>query len=130
MSRRDVVAGPILYDMAKEGRVVYTASPATNRPRGASITTATPLSASRSSPSARRVGRTPYYNRYATLRQRAEDARAPGINPHFLVTFRDGTKTMDRDGLHSNYTRLVPDIPACTGRVAGVDEMCGFRPKE
>lgn len=80
------------------------------------------------------VGKAPsslaHYNRYATPDSVAEDAKRVGINPHFLVTFRDGTKTMIEMACISNYTRLVPDVPGMHGPVAGVDDMPRlFRPK-
>ena len=60
----------------------------------------------------------------------AEDARRLGVNPHFLVTFRDATKTMIEMACISNYTGLVPDIRGMHGPIAGVNEIPElFRPK-
>jgi len=126
----DVVVGPILYRMAQKAGVVYTVvsgdepgliSEFYDRYSSLGFEIVA-------------VGKAPsslaHYNRYATPDSVAEDAQRLGINPHFLVTFRDGTKTMIEMASISNYTRLVPDVPGMHGPVAGVDDMARlFRPK-
>jgi len=126
----DGVVGPILYDMAKKAGVVYTVVSGDEPGLVAEYYDRyTSLGFEIVA-----VGKAPsslaHFNRYATPDSVAEDARRLGINPHFLVTFRDGTKTMIEMACISNYTRLVPDIPGMHGPVAGVDEMVRlFRPK-
>jgi predicted homoserine dehydrogenase-like protein len=59
-----------------------------------------------------------------------EDAERLKINPHFLVTFRDATKTMIEMAAVSNYTGMRADVRGMHGPVAGVEEISRFfRPK-
>lgn len=126
----DVVVGPILHRMAEKAGVVYTVvsgdepgliSEYYDRYSSLGFEIVA-------------VGKAPsslaHYNRYATPDSVGEDANRLGINPHFLVTFRDGTKTMIEMASISNYTRLVPDVPGMHGPIAGVEDMPRlFRPK-
>ena len=126
----DVVVGPMLYRMAKAAGVVYTVSSGDepgliaeyyDRYAGLGFEIVA-------------VGKAPssigLFDRYATPDSVAEDARRLGVNPHFLVTFRDATKTMIEMACISNYTGLVPDIRGMHGPVAGVREIPElFRPK-
>lgn len=126
----DVVVGPVLHRMAEKAGVVYTV--VSGDEPGLISEYYDRYSALGFEIVA--VGKAPsslaHYNRYATPDSVGEDARRLGINPHFLVTFRDGTKTMIEMASISNYTRLVPDVPGMHGPVAGVDEMAHlFRPK-
>ena len=80
------------------------------------------------------VGKAPssigLFDRYATPDSVAENAKRLGVNPRFLVTFRDATKTMIEMACISNYTGLIPDIRGMHGPVAGVNEISKlFRPK-
>jgi predicted homoserine dehydrogenase-like protein len=62
-------------------------------------------------------------DKYATPDTVGEDARTLKINPHFLVTFRDTTKTAIEMACISNATGLVPDVRGMHGPVAGIDDM-------
>ena len=127
----DVVVGPILHSMAQSAGVVYTVSSgdepgliAEYHDRYTSLGFEVVA-----------VGKTPsslgQFDRYATPDSVAEDARTLDVNPHFLVTFRDATKTMIEMSCISNYTGLVPDVRGMHGPVAGIHEVPElFRPKE
>lgn len=126
----DVVVGPILHRMAQNAGVVYTVSSGDepgliselyDRYAGLGFEVVA-------------VGKTPSslgtFDRYATPDSVAEDARQLGINPHFLVTFRDATKTMIEMACISNYTGLVPDVRGMHGPEAGIYEIPKlFRPR-
>jgi predicted homoserine dehydrogenase-like protein len=126
----DVVVGPMLYRMAQAAGVVYTVSSgdepgliAEYYDRYASL--GFEIVAVGKAPSS--IG---LFDRYATPDSVAEDAQRLGVNPHFLVTFRDATKTMIEMACISNYTGLVPDIRGMHGPVAGVNEIPKlFRPR-
>jgi predicted homoserine dehydrogenase-like protein len=126
----DVIVGPILHRMAKAAGVVYTVSSgdepgliAEYYDRYAAL--GFEIVAVGKAPSS--IG---LFDRYATPESVAEDARTLGVNPHFLVTFRDATKTMIEMACISNYTGLRPDIRGMHGPVAGVNEIPRlFRPK-
>jgi predicted homoserine dehydrogenase-like protein len=125
----DVVVGPFLHRLAKNSGVVYTVSSgdepgliAEYFDRYSSL--GFEVVAVGKAPSS--VG---LFDRYATPDSVGEDARRLGINPHFLVTFRDATKTMIEMACISNYTGLLPDIRGMHGPVAGVNEIPRiFRP--
>ena len=119
----DVVIGPILHRMAERAGVVYSVSSGdepglitelVDRWGGLGFEIAA-------------VGKTPTslakLDRYATPDTVAEDARALGVNPHFLVTFRDATKTAIEMACISNATGLVPDVRGMHGPVAGIQDM-------
>ena len=127
----DVVVGPILYKMAQAAGIVYTVSSGDepgliaeyyDRYAGLGFEVIA-------------VGKAPssiglFSTAYATPDSVAEDAKRLGVNPHFLVTFRDATKTMIEMACISNYTGLIPDIRGMHGPVAGVNEIPRlFRPK-
>lgn len=126
----DVVVGPLLYKMAKDAGVVYTVSSGDEPGLIAELYDRyTALGFEIVA-----VGKTPSslgtFDRYATPDSVAEDARELGVNPHFLVTFRDATKTMIEMACVSNYTGLVPDVRGMHGPVAGIYEIPKmFRPK-
>lgn len=127
----DVVIGPILHQMAQRAGVVYSVSSGdepglitelVDRWGGLGFEIVA-------------VGKTPAslakLDRYATPDTVGEDARALGINPHFLVTFRDTTKTAIEMASISNATGLFPDVRGMHGPVAGKKEMAQyFRLKE
>ena len=127
----DVVVGPILSRMAESAGVVYTVSSGDEPGLIAEYYdryTALGFEVVA-------VGKTPsslgHFDRYATPDSVAEDASLLGINPHFLVTFRDATKTMIEMSCISNYTGLVPDVRGMHGPVAGIHEVPElFRPKD
>jgi predicted homoserine dehydrogenase-like protein len=126
----DVVVGPILTSMADRSGVVYTVSSG-DEPGliGELYDRYTSLGfkvvATGKSPSS--IGE---YDRYATPDSVRADAERLKINPHFLVTFRDATKTMIEMAAVSNYTGLRADVRGMHGPVAGVEEICRFfRPK-
>ena len=126
----DVVVGPILKSMADRSGVVYTVSSG-DEPGliGELYDRYTSLGfevvATGKSPSS--IGE---YDRYATPDSVRADAERLKINPHFLVTFRDATKTMIEMAAVSNYTGLRADVRGMHGPVAGVEEICRFfRPK-
>ena len=127
----DVVIGPILHRMAENSGVVYTVSSgdepgliAEYYDRYTSL--GFEVVAVGKAPSS--IG---HFDRYATPDSVAEDARRLGVNPHFLVTFRDATKTMIEMSCISNYTGLVPDIRGIHGPIAGIHEVPRmFRPKD
>jgi predicted homoserine dehydrogenase-like protein len=119
----DVVIGPILHRMAERAGVIYSVSSGdepglitelVDRWGGLGFEIAA-------------VGKTPptlaKLDRYCTPGTVAEDAKALGINPHFLVTFRDASKTSIEMASISNATGLVPDIRGMHGPVAGIQEM-------
>ena len=126
----DVVVGPILHRMAQAAGVVYTVSSGDepgliaefyDRYAGLGFEIVA-------------VGKAPssigLFDRFATPDSVGEDAKRLGVNPHFLVTFRDATKTMIEMACISNYTGLVPDIRGMHGPIAGVNEIPQlFRPK-
>jgi predicted homoserine dehydrogenase-like protein len=127
----DVVIGPILHRMAENAGVVYTVSSgdepgliAEYYDRYTSL--GFEVVAVGKAPSS--IG---HFDRYATPDSVAEDARRLAVNPHFLVTFRDATKTMIEMSCISNYTGLVPDIRGMHGPIAGIHEIPSmFRPKD
>jgi predicted homoserine dehydrogenase-like protein len=119
----DVVIGPLLHQMAERAGVVYSVSSGdepglitelVDRWGGLGFEIAA-------------VGKTPaslgLMDKYATPDTVGEDARALKINPHFLVTFRDTTKTAIEMACISNATGLVPDIRGMHGPVAGIEDM-------
>lgn len=127
----DVAIGPILYEMTKNAGVVYTVSSG-DEPgliaeffdRYTSIGFEIVA-----------VGKTPtslgQLDFHATPESVAEDAKKLGVNPHFLTTFRDATKTMIEMSCIANYTGLVPDVRGMHGPTAGIYEIPQiFRTKE
>ncbi|MHB1414828.1 MAG: NAD(P)H-dependent oxidoreductase [Chloroflexota bacterium] len=122
----DVVIGPILHQMAQRAGIVYSVSSGdepglitemVDRWGGLGFEIVA-------------VGKTPTslakLDKYATPDTVGEDARALGINPHFLVTFRDATKTAIEMSSIANATGLVPDIRGMHGPVAGIQDMARF----
>jgi predicted homoserine dehydrogenase-like protein len=126
----DVVVGPILSSIAANKGVVYTVSSGDepgliaelyDRYAGLGFE----IVATGKSPSS--IGE---YDRYATVDSVRADAERMGINPHFLVTFRDATKTMIEMAAVSNYTGMRADVRGMHGPIAGVEEISRFfRPK-
>lgn len=119
----DVVIGPILHQMAKRAGVVYTVSSGdepglicelVDRYGGLGFEIVA-------------VGKTPptlaKLDLYATPDSVREDALKQNINPHFLVTFRDATKTAIEMTSISNATGLVPDVRGMHGPTAGIMDM-------
>ena len=119
----DVVIGPLLHKMAQNAGVVYTVASGDepgliseyfDRYTGLGFEVVA-------------VGKTPSslgsLDLYATPDSVADDAQELGVNPHFLVTFRDATKTMIEMASISNYTGLVPDVRGMHGPVAGIYEI-------
>ena len=119
----DVVISPILHQMAERAGVIYSVSSGdepglitelVDRWGGLGFEIVA-------------VGKTPtslaHLNRYETPDTVAEDAAALNINPHFLVTFRDSTKTAIEMSSIANATGLVPDVRGMHGPVAGVQDM-------
>jgi len=119
----DVVVGPILHRMAERAGVVYSVSSGdepglitelVDRWGGLGFEIVA-------------VGKTPAslgkMDKHATPDTVAEDAKALNINPHFLVTFRDTTKTAIEMSCISNATGLIPDVRGMHGPVAGIYDM-------
>jgi predicted homoserine dehydrogenase-like protein len=119
----DVVVGPILHRMARQAGVVYSVSSGdepglitelVDRWGGLGFEIVA-------------VGKTPAslgkLDKYATPDTLAQDAKDLKVNPHFLVTFRDATKTAIEMTCISNATGLVPDKRGMHGPVAGVEDM-------
>jgi len=119
----DVVIGPILHRMAERAGVVYSVSSGdepglltelVDRWGGLGFEIVA-------------VGKTPAslakLDFYATPDTVADDARTLNINPHFLVTFRDTTKTAIEMACISNATGLIPDVRGMHGPVAGIKDM-------
>ncbi len=119
----DVVIGPILHQMAERAGVVYSVSSGdepglitelVDRWGGLGFEIVA-------------VGKTPaslaHLDTHLTPNDVAEDAAALGVNPHFLVTFRDATKTAIEMSSISNATGLVPDVRGMHGPVAGKQDM-------
>lgn len=127
----DVAIGPILHETAKNAGVVYTVSSGDepgliaeffDRYTGLGFEMVA-------------VGKTPsslgQLDFHATPESVAEDAKRLGVNPHFLTTFRDATKTMIEMSCVANYTGLVPDVRGMHGPVAGIYEIPNiFRTRE
>ena len=122
----DVVIGPILHQLAQNAGIVYSVSSGdepglitelVDRWEGLGFEIVA-------------VGKTPSslgkYDPYATPDKVAVDAAELKVNPHFLVTFRDATKTAIEMSSISNATGLTPDIRGMHGPVAGVEEMAQF----
>ncbi|MFI7480941.1 NAD(P)H-dependent oxidoreductase [Kocuria sp. M1R5S2] len=126
----DVAVGPILSSMADRSGVVYTVASGDEPGLIAELydrytSLGFTVVATGKSPSS--IGE---YDRYATPDSVREDAERLKINPHFLVTFRDATKTMIEMAAVSNYTGLRADVRGMHGPVAGVEEISRFfRPK-
>ena len=126
----DVVIGPILHQMAQRAGVVYTVSSGdepgliselVDRYGGLGFEIVA-------------VGKTPptraLLDLYATPDTVGEDARKQKINPHFLVTFRDATKTAIEMSSIANSTGLITDKRGMHGPTAGIYDMARiFRPK-
>ena len=119
----DVVIGPILHQMAERAGVVYSVSSGdepglitelVDRWGGLGFEIVA-------------VGKTPAslakMDVYATPDTVAADAKVLGVNPHFLVTFRDATKTAIEMSCIANATGLVPDVRGMHGPVAGIKDM-------
>jgi len=119
----DVVVGPILHQMAQRAGVIYSVSSGdepglitelVDRWGGLGFEIVA-------------VGKTPAtlgkMDRYATPDTIAVDAKALGVNPHFLVTFRDATKTSIEMSCIANATGLVPDVRGMHGPTAGIQDM-------
>ena len=127
----DVVIGPILHQMAERAGVIYSVSSGdepglitelVDRWGGLGFEIVA-------------VGKTPAslgkMDRYATPDTIAADAKALNVNPHFLVTFRDATKTSIEMSCIANATGLMPDVRGMHGPVAGIQDMARlFRLKE
>jgi len=122
----DVVVGPILHQMAERAGVIYSVSSGdepglitelVDRWGGLGFEIVA-------------VGKTPTslgkMDIYATPDTVAEDARALDVNPHFLVTFRDATKTAIEMSAIANSTGLVPDVRGMHGPTAGIADMARF----
>jgi predicted homoserine dehydrogenase-like protein len=80
------------------------------------------------------VGKTPAslgkLDLYCTPVTLAAEAKQLNVNPHFLVTFRDATKTAIEMSCIANATGLIPDVRGMHGPVAGIYEMANvFRLK-
>jgi len=126
----DVAIGPILHQMADRAGVVYTVASGDEPGLIAEFFDRYSLLGFEVVAVGKAASSLAKFDPYATPDSVAEDARRAGINPHFLVTFRDGTKTMIEMAAVSNYTGLVPDVPGMHGPIAGVEEMVRlFRPK-
>jgi len=119
----DVVVGPILHRMAERAGVIYSVSTGdepglitelVDRWGGLGFEIVA-------------VGKTPAslgkMDKHATPDTVAEDAKALNINPHFLVTFRDTTKTAIEMSCISNATGLITDVRGMHGPVAGIYDM-------
>ena len=119
----DVVVGPILHQMASRAGVIYSVSSGdepglitelVDRWGGLGFEVVA-------------VGKTPAslakLDFYATPDTVAADATALNVNPHFLVTFRDTTKTAIEMACISNATGLIPDVRGMHGPVAGIKDM-------
>ena len=122
----DVVIGPILHKMAERAGVIYSVSSGdepglitelVDRWGGLGFEIVA-------------VGKTPtslaQVDKYATPDTVAEDAKSLKVNPHFLVTFRDTTKTAIEMTSISNATGLIPDVRGMHGPVAGIEDMAKF----
>jgi predicted homoserine dehydrogenase-like protein len=122
----DVVIGPILHQMAQRAGVVYSVSSGdepglitelVDRWGGLGFEIVA-------------VGKTPSslgkMDRYCTPETLGEEARKLKVNPHFLVTFRDATKTAIEMSCIANATGLIPDVRGMHGPQAGIYEMANF----
>jgi predicted homoserine dehydrogenase-like protein len=126
----DVVIGPILHQMAQRAGVVYSVSSGdepglitelVDRWGGLGFEVVA-------------VGKTPSslgkMDLYCTPETLAAEAAQLKVNPHFLVTFRDATKTAIEMSCIANATGLIPDVRGMHGPQAGIYEMANvFRLK-
>jgi predicted homoserine dehydrogenase-like protein len=119
----DVVIGPILHQMAQRAGVVYSVSSGdepglitelVDRWGGLGFEIVA-------------VGKTPAslgrMDLYCTPETLAEEAAQLKVNPHFLVTFRDATKTAIEMACIANATGLIPDVRGMHGPQAGIHDM-------
>lgn len=122
----NVVIGPILHQMAQAAGVVYSVSSGdepglitelVDRWGGLGFEIVA-------------VGKTPAslgkMDLYCTPETLAEEAKQLKVNPHFLVTFRDATKTAIEMSCIANATGLIPDVRGMHGPQAGIYEMANF----
>ncbi|HTX53910.1 MAG TPA: SAF domain-containing protein, partial [Candidatus Baltobacteraceae bacterium] len=122
----DVVIGPILHQMAQRAGVVYSVSSGdepglitelVDRWGGLGFEIVA-------------VGKTPAslgkMDLYCTPESLAEEAAQLKVNPHFLVTFRDATKTAIEMSCIANATGLIPDVRGMHGPQSGIYEMATF----
>lgn len=119
----DVVVGYILHKLAQKAGVIYTVSSGDepgliNEQIDRYRTLGFEIIATGKSPTSIRT-----IDLYATPETVKEEAEELGINPKFLVTFRDATKTMIEMACVSNSTGLVPDIRGMHGPVAGYEDI-------
>jgi predicted homoserine dehydrogenase-like protein len=127
----DVIIGPLLHRMAERTGAIYTVSSGdepglitelVDRWGGLGLE----IAAVGKSPSVLAI-----MNRYTNPDIVAEDAKRTGISPHFLVTFRDASKTAIEMACISNATGLIPDVRGMHGPTAGVKEVAEiFKLKE
>ena len=127
----DVIIGPLLHEMSRKSKAVYTVSSGdepglitelADRWGGLGLE----IAAVGKSPSVLAI-----MNKYTNPDMVAEDAKRTGISPHFLVTFRDASKTAIEMACIANATGLQPDIRGMHGPIAGVWEAAEkFKLKE
>ncbi|NMB11060.1 MAG: NAD(P)-dependent oxidoreductase [Firmicutes bacterium] len=119
----DVTIGPILCQMARSAGVIYTLT-AGDEP-GSIMEVYRFARALGFEIVAAGKGKNNPLDIYATPDSWAERAKIRNMNPHMLVEFVDGSKTMVEMAAVSNATGLIPDIRGMHGPSCNVKDLTG-----
>lgn len=117
----DVTIGPVLRRKAEEAGVLYSMA-AGDEPT-ALIELYSFAKALGLEIVAAGKGKNNPLNRDAVPEEYAAEARRRGLNPHMLVEFVDGSKTMIEMACFANATGLTPDVPDMHGPNTSVPEL-------
>lgn len=117
----DVTIGPILCQMARNAGVIYTLS-AGDEP-GSIMEVFRFAKALGFEIVAAGKGKNNPLDIYATPDSWAEKAKMRNMNPHMLVEFVDGSKTMVEMAAVSNATGLIPDVRGMHGPSCNVEDL-------
>lgn len=117
----DVTVGPLLYRLAQQAGVVYTA--AFGDEPGVCMMLYNQAAALGFEVVCLGKGKNNIIDLDATPDNCREEALRRGMNPKMLAAFKDGSKTMVELAAMSNATGLVPDVPGMHGARADVAEL-------
>ncbi len=117
----DVTVGPLLYRLAQQAGVVYTA--AFGDEPGVCMMLYNQAASLGFEVVCLGKGKNNVIDFDATPDNCREEALARGMNPKMLAAFKDGSKTMVELAAMSNATGLVPDVPGMHGARADVAEL-------
>lgn len=109
----DAVVGPILYEKARQNKVIYTGT-AGDEP-GAIMELADFAVGAGFKLLALGKGKNNPLNNYATEDDLMEEAREKGLYPKILTAFVDGSNTMIELTAVANATGFLPDVFGCHG---------------